>query len=205
MKMGGDKLLNSLERWIAPWKRRILSMVGKCIIEAIRDDSDIQLSQISVLDEEVQNDIERVQEFGFTSVPPKDSEGIVLYLGGNQQHGVIIATDSSEYRLKGLPDGATAIYNRNGDYVKLTDDIIEVFADSVKIGKSNFKKLVNEAFQSVFNNHVHNFTAAPSGVFSTSTPAALSGTPTTPPVGGAVAAFDGTMGSSELTSKTEAE
>lgn len=119
---GSDHWMNQLERWIAPWKRRILSMIGKCIISAVTDDGNLQLNEVTYLKNEVLDDIERVQEFGFTSNPPSGSEAIIAFIGGNQQHGVIIATDSSTYRLKSLPEGAVALYNSNGDYIKLEAD-----------------------------------------------------------------------------------
>jgi phage baseplate assembly protein V len=186
---GSDTWMNQLERWIAPWKRRILSMIGKCIISAIDDSGNLQLHQIKFLSDEVISGVERVQEFGFTSHPPANSEGVVAFLGGNQQHGVIIATDSSTYRLKGLPEGACAIYNKNGDYVKLTENKIEVHADSVELGTGSFKKLVNEEFQAVFNNHTHGYTLPlhPS----------TENTPTSGP--------SESIGNDELTSKTTAE
>jgi phage baseplate assembly protein V len=118
--------INMLERWFAPWKRRILSMVGKCILSAIDDSGGLQTVDLSFLKDETIDNIERVQEYGFTSHPPKDSEGVVAFLGGNQQHGVVIATDSSKYRIKPLPEGAVAIYNMNGDFVKLESDKMTV-------------------------------------------------------------------------------
>lgn len=160
---GSDDILNRLERWIAPWKRRILSMIGKCLLTAIDDTGNLQLNQITFLESEEIANIERVQEFGFTSHPPVDSEAVVAFLGGNQNHGVIIATDNSTYRLKNLPDGAMAIYNKNGDYVKLTDNLIEIYADAIKIGKIGFQKLMTEAMISVYNSHTH---PAPGGTTS---------------------------------------
>lgn len=73
----------------------------------------------------------------------------------------------------------------------------------IEMGIDTFKKLVTEDFVDMFNNHVHNFTAAPSGAFSTSTPASLTGL-LPPPVGGIP--FPGVqMGNSQLTSIVKAE
>jgi phage baseplate assembly protein V len=193
---GEDNLLNLLERWIAPWKRRILSMVLKGLVNSSTDSGNLQVIEATTLKGEIVPDAERVQEFGFTSRPPKNSEAIVLSLGGNQNHPVIIATDNSAYRLKGLPDGACAIYNKNGDYVKLTANKIEVYANEITLGKSTFKKLINEKFQSLFNNHGHDYT--PSG---TGEPAV-----TGRPVNGIVATSTPTpITSDEMTAKTKAE
>ena len=184
-------------RWFEPWKRRILSMIGKCVITAIDDSSNLQLTQITFLKDEVIDDVERIQQFGFTSTPPSGSEGIVAFIGGNQSHPIVISTDNSEYRLKGLQDGACAIYNSNGDYVKLTQDKIEVYATEITLGNgSEFKKLITEEFQNVFNNHGHDY--VPSG---TGTPA-ISGKPV---VGIPATNAPSTITDNEMTTKTKAE
>jgi len=153
---GSEFLIQQLERWIAPWKRRILCMIGKCIISAVNDSREIQTTEIQYLSGKTIANVERLQEYGFTSVPPSDSEGAVLFLGGNQQHGIVVATDSSQYRLKGLPGGAVALYNDSGDYVKLTYAKIEVHADEITLGDgSSFKRLMNEEMISPYNTHTH--------------------------------------------------
>jgi len=95
--------------------------------------------------------IERLQTFGFTSVPlPRDEkkqaaaseeggegqkgngpEGIALYLGGQRNHPIIIGVDDRRHRPHGLKPGENAQYDdqgqmtllrRDGAYVLTTDD-----------------------------------------------------------------------------------
>jgi len=77
----------------------------------------------------------------------------------------------------------------------------------IVIGGDSAKKLVNEEFKEVFNDHVHNFFAAPTGTFSTSKPAVSLSTAIPPiptPVGGEVALFGTAITDKELTDKTSA-
>jgi phage baseplate assembly protein V len=200
-----------LERVLRPLRNRIASMLVKAIIKSVDDSGNLQMIKVTMHEGDTKDEIERIQQFGFTSHPPVDSEAILFCIGGNRTHAVVLNTDSSKYRLKNLPKGAVALYNENGDYVKLTKDKIEVYAKEVNLGTADFKKLINEEFKSIFDNHVHNFTAAPSGVFSTSKPATLISpvpppipTPI-PPVGGAVAPMGLTLGDAQMTTKTKAE
>lgn len=144
-----------LVRFIEPLKRRLSSMLCCALINAVKDNNNIQLVEVKINDDEVHKDIERIQEYGFTSVPPPNSESVVMFIGGNRSHGLVIATESSRYRLKDLPSGAVAIYNMNGDYVKLTKDKIEIVANEVTIAGTSGKKLLTEDILSVLNNHVH--------------------------------------------------
>ncbi len=74
----------------------------------------------------------------------------------------------------------------------------------IEMGVEDLKKLINDDFKSQFDSHVHNFTAAPAGVFSTSTPAKLVGVGVTP-VGGVVSPFPDTIPSSSITSKVKSQ
>lgn len=86
------------------------------------------------------------------------------------------------------------------------DSLVRIKKDGmIEIGVDTFKRLITEEFADLFNNHVHNFTAAPSGAFSTSTPAKSTGVIPTTPAGGAVALFDATIDDSHMTSITKAE
>jgi len=74
----------------------------------------------------------------------------------------------------------------------------------IEVGVKSLLKLINENFKAQFDSHVHNFTAAPSGIFSTSTPATTIGVGI-PPVGGVVAPFPDSIPASSITSKVTAE
>lgn len=202
-----------IERLLQPIKSRIASMIVCAIVRSISDGTKLQTLKVSMMEDQTKDDVDHIQQFGFTSHPPKGSEAVVLFVGGNRSHGVVIGTDSSTYRLKGLPEGAVALYNQNGDYVKLTSDKIEVHANEINLGKANFKKLINEEFQSMFNTHVHHYIdsvgppATPTPKL-TGKPGALLATGT-PSIGGSTGSPTGlntyAISATEMTSKTKAE
>lgn len=117
--MNGERLVAFFQRAIKPLKERVFLMIGRAVIAAIDDSKDIQEAQISVLAGESMDRIPRLQEFGFASNPPKDSEAIVVALGGNRENLVIIATDKRTVRFKNLASGESAIYTDDGTYLHL--------------------------------------------------------------------------------------
>ncbi len=127
-------MIDALNKFIAPLKRRVLSMIGKAIILAADDSTDLQTLKIEIMKDEIMDAVERLQNFGFTSVPEDGAEAIVLHVGGDRSNAIVIAVDDSEYRLKGLEKGEAAIYNSNGDYVKLKKDKIIVSGSTIEIG-----------------------------------------------------------------------
>jgi len=64
---------------------------------------------------------ELFQHFGFTSRPPAGYQFIALPIGGQTSHGVIIATEHGEYRLKTLKPGEAALYDAFGTSVILKE------------------------------------------------------------------------------------
>lgn len=205
-------LSEQLQRFIQPISRKISSMVCCALIKSVNDSGKIQLLKLNMYQDETKDKVERIQEFGFTSNPPDDSEAVVLFIGGNRSHGIVVATDGSKYRIKNLERGGVALYNSNGDKVVLTKDKIEVYSDNIAIGKSGFKKLVNEEFKAIFDSHVHMVATAGTALAQTgitSSPAKLAGlvplrvapvAPASTPL-----TFNNDIETAQMTTKTKAE
>lgn len=99
-----------LFRALAPLARRIRLMAGRAVLTLIDDATKMQGVQVKLLDGEVCNNVDRLQQYGFTSVPLPGAEGVYLALGGSRDHGVVIVADDRRYRIKGLQGGEVAIY-----------------------------------------------------------------------------------------------
>lgn len=110
-------MLNALRRFTDPLKRRIFNMVARGIARAVDDSGGVQEWQAEFLRGELKGGIERFQEYGFTSKPLAGAEGIGIFVGGNRDHGLIIACEDRRYRLKGLADGEVALYTDEGDKI----------------------------------------------------------------------------------------
>ncbi len=118
-------------------KSKLMSMVGKCVITAINDTDELQALQIESMSNEIADDIIRVQDYGFSSVPEVDMEAITLSINGDRTDSVVIAVADSQYRLKGLENGDVTIYNNKGYFVKLGQSQIVVSGDEVLLGSEN--------------------------------------------------------------------
>lgn len=128
------KIVNKL---LGPWKNRILLIIGRGVLLATKDSKNIQQVQISLLADEVKDQVESMAHFGFNSNAPKGSDVIMLSIGGNRDHGVVIATEHRDYRYKDLAEGDTAIYNKNGKYLHIKGDNIEALVSKIKIENDN--------------------------------------------------------------------
>lgn len=189
-----------LNRLLEPIRVRVRMLICRAIVSMVDDSKAIQIVQLNLTKDDVKDGIERVQNYGFTSKPLNGAEAVALFLQGNRDNGLCIAIDDSRYRMNNLPDGGVAMYDHDGNYVKMTkDNGIEIEAPNkkvtikasgdIEIGNANLKKLVNEEFVNIFNNHTHGYTLP-----------VHPGTPNTPTSGPNVS-----ISSTELTSKVKVE
>lgn len=128
-------LMQAIEPLIRPLKQRIMMVVARGILESVKDDKGIQLVKVSLLKDEVRDGIERIQNFGFTSNPPADSEVVAVFVGGNRENGFVVAVDHRPSRKKGLEPGECALYTSDGTYLVLKKGgIVEIkAATSLKV------------------------------------------------------------------------
>jgi phage baseplate assembly protein V len=92
--------------------------IARGVVRMVNDALMVQSLQVTVLDGETAN-VQRFQEYGFTSVPMSGAEAILAAVAGARSHLVAIAVDDGRYRLKNLQDGEVALYTDEGDSIVL--------------------------------------------------------------------------------------
>lgn len=122
-----------LQRMLQPLQARISGLIARGLVTAVKDGTDLQNLQITVLAGETSDDLERFQQYGFTSVPHDDGEAehLAAFLGGDRSKGVIFAVEDRRYRMKNLANGEVALYTDEGDYIHFKrGQIVKVKAGS---------------------------------------------------------------------------
>lgn len=114
---------------------------------------EVQLAQGEGLSGEELQGNELMQHYGFTSVPLPGTGAIVLPVGGQTSHGIIIATEHGSYRLKNLKPGEVALYTDEGAKIVLKRGrLIEVDCDVFKVNCQTWE--VNASANADFNTPV---------------------------------------------------
>lgn len=109
------------------------------VINLVKSEPQIQLIQVSGLADETLPDVELMQHFGVTSVPPAGTQAVIIPLGGKTTHGIVIATENGTFRVKGLKSGETAIYDASGSTIILKQGrLIEVDCDNFVVKCKNY-------------------------------------------------------------------
>ena len=110
------------------------------VVASIKSGPAVQLVQADALEGENLLDLELFQDYGFTSNPPPGTMTVVLPLGGKTSHGIVVATEHGDYRLKALKSGEVALYTDEGARIVLKRGrLIEVDCDTYKINCKDYQ------------------------------------------------------------------
>ncbi|OIO04846.1 MAG: hypothetical protein AUJ49_02150 [Desulfovibrionaceae bacterium CG1_02_65_16] len=112
-----------------------LRLAYRAVLTARASGFGVQLVQGDALAGETMQAAELFQHFGFTSAPPAGTQLIVLPIGGQSAHSVVIATEHGAYRV-GVSSGEACVYNMWGDKVHLKQELIEVETKTLRIKAS---------------------------------------------------------------------
>lgn len=116
-------IVSTVRALIAPLQRRVGLMLLRGTLGNIDDTQNMQSVQVQHLSDQARDDVERFQQFGFTSVPSQGAEVIVVAIGGDSDHPIAVVVDDRRYRPTGLSEGESAVYTKqNGIRVYAKQD-----------------------------------------------------------------------------------
>lgn len=88
----------------------------------VDDSKSQQRVDISGLKNEKPKKIWRPQDFGFSSNPPKDSDGIIQQMGSRSDRTLYRDAGHKDYRPKNTPEGGSVLFNHSGDIIRVFKD-----------------------------------------------------------------------------------
>ena len=114
------------------------SATRRARVVKVDDSKSQQRIDISGLKNEAPKKIWRPQDFGFSSNPPKDSDGIIDQMGSRSDRTVYRDAGHEKYRPKNTPEGGAVLFNHTGDIIRVFKDKLDVVHQTqlnIKIGK----------------------------------------------------------------------
>jgi phage gp45-like len=171
-----------VRKLLAPLQRRVQLMARRAVLQIIDDTQTAQTLQITLGADELRDDAERFQGYGFTSVPASGAEAVVLAIGGSSDHPVVVAVEDRRYRPTGLAEGEVALYtlaHAKRVYLKAdgTVNLGTSPTDFVALATRTESRLA--ALEAFALSHTHPFTAVVAGGVAAVT-AVAPGAPTSP-------------------------
>ena len=135
--------------------RRVLVSDARGIVTKTDDEKKLQELEIALLADENMTEVERFQQYGLTSYPKKPgndpnsgdqqdgqqpggggqqqqqkdddkaAELIIMFVGGERTHAVVLNVDDRRFRLINLQEGEVALYDDQKQKVHIKRDMIE--------------------------------------------------------------------------------
>lgn len=121
----------NFESLIESLMAKLRLIVGRCVISASRYKNGELLADIELVAGERRRNVEFLQQFGFSSRPKGDVEGVALFIGGSRDNGVVISTRGECPDLK---EGEVRVHSPFGSSITLKNDgsIVSVPASGKK-------------------------------------------------------------------------
>ncbi|EDE8444022.1 phage baseplate assembly protein V [Salmonella enterica subsp. enterica serovar Pomona] len=124
-------------RLLAPLKRSMHLLLTRGVLTGVNDSLRAQNVQMTALDDETFDDVERLQQYGQISVPLAGAEIVAGCISGIRDHAVALIIEDRRYRPTGLEPGDTGVYHFEGHRLRLTKDgrailtckTLEIYAD----------------------------------------------------------------------------
>ena len=97
---------------------RLDDIMARGVVSAADGTKKMRAVQVRLLADEVRDDLEHVEPYGFPSEP----EAFALFFGGDRSHGIVFCVADRRFRLKNMKPGEVALYDDLGQKVYLTRD-----------------------------------------------------------------------------------
>lgn len=131
-------ILDEVRRLIRPLVVRVANSIARGAVQLVDDGTKLQLLQLGVLQGEDLDECERFQEYGFTSVPHKGAEAVVIFPNGDRGHALVVAVDDLRYRPTAAQPGEVILYTDEGDEIRLARGNVIVLktAGEIRLGSA---------------------------------------------------------------------
>lgn len=121
--------LRDVKTYLHARLQRILLMIARGVITNVEGER----VQVYLKKGELIDGVEIFSQFGFHANPKPGAEAVTVFVGGSQDHGIVIATRDKRYKMTLLP-GEVAIQGTEGQYVKCKQGgEIEAVGKKVKV------------------------------------------------------------------------
>lgn len=117
-----EEIMAAVDRRLADHARSYRNIATRGTIAAVDDERKMQDVQVKTLTDEIIDNAERAQNYGFSSHPLEGAEVFVLTLNADRSHPVIIVCDDRNYRPTAIEPGEVIVYTHEGDYIHLKKD-----------------------------------------------------------------------------------
>lgn len=122
-----------LARFLQPIKTILANLITRSKVVSVDSSKAIYQVLSIVRGKPASEKIPMMQQYGFASVPPKDSEQIRVHISSDPDNPLIIASLHTDSQPLDQVPGDSALFDNRGQYIKIRPDRIEIFSPGQSI------------------------------------------------------------------------
>lgn len=103
-------------------KRRFDMMLARGTVVSADSGPKLQTIDARLMAGERPTKLEHFESYGFTARPHEGAEVVAGFVGGNRDHGFVIAYGDRRYRMQGLAGGEVALHDDQGQSIHMKRD-----------------------------------------------------------------------------------
>ncbi|MGB0973160.1 MAG: phage baseplate assembly protein V, partial [Mycobacterium sp.] len=159
-----QRLLRQVQALLHPLAVSIANMLSRGIVQRVDDSGPIQTLQLGALADEELDECLRLQSYGVTSHPPRESQVVVACPGGDRSTPLVLAVGGNDGRPS-LEEGEVALYNSESGsrVVLLANGDIRIEAAGAKVIVDDGSGAEPVIRRSEFLAHTHPAAMGPTG------------------------------------------
>ena len=98
-------------------RNSIANLLARGVVALGNSASKLQSLQLRLTADEVKDNMEHLEPYGFTACPLPGAEALAAFFAGDRSHGVVVVVSDRRFRLQGLKPGEVALYSDEGDCI----------------------------------------------------------------------------------------
>lgn len=106
------KTIDTLSGHVRRLRMTAQGMIARGVVELVNDSLKTQRLQITVLGDDPLDEVEHLQPYGLSFVPPAGAEALALSVGGSSAHTVALCVQHPGERPKGAHPREGGLYNK---------------------------------------------------------------------------------------------
>jgi phage baseplate assembly protein V len=118
------------------------SIISRGEIVSVADDQGLQRATVDGFAGEriggQQQQPQRIQSFGLSSVPPVGSVGLIFSPHGNRDQSFLLGYEHPQHRPRNMQPGSVALYDASGGVISIVQKNIRMVAGSISIECTSF-------------------------------------------------------------------
>ena len=113
---------SDVQRIISTLRSKVFLAIGRGTLKTSDNTKNTAKMQGEFLKGEIISDIEKMEEYGFSSNPEAGAQIVAIFVDGNREQGLAIRTHDRRYRPTDLQPGEACMYHKNGSRILMKSD-----------------------------------------------------------------------------------